>query len=72
MNNELASINEVIGFLNLVDPKRLNDLREKHLLAHPVKKLHPNAICSRPNLSSHQGRIRVNHFCIKVVTLHVE
>ncbi|MCB9333913.1 MAG: hypothetical protein H6574_22895 [Lewinellaceae bacterium] len=30
MNNELASINEVIGFLNLVDPKRLNDLRETY------------------------------------------
>lgn len=30
MNNELASINEVIGFLELVDPKRLNDLREEY------------------------------------------
>ncbi|MCB0540099.1 MAG: hypothetical protein KDE33_21460, partial [Bacteroidetes bacterium] len=30
MNNELASINEVIGFLKLVDPKRLDDLRETY------------------------------------------
>ena len=54
MSNESASINEVIGFLETVDPQCLNDLRERYpaydrLLQQGTKLGHSSGLFADPN-----------------------